>query len=71
MRATIGERIVACQQQATCARILATAAETPEMRREYWALEQSWLQVADALEYAQTISGYLQWAARRLEPPPP
>jgi len=49
---------------------LAVAAP-PELRQEYYALEQVWLDVVSELEFAQTVSGYLQWAAQRLEPPPP
>jgi len=70
MRARLGERIDACLHQASCARILAVAAP-PELRQEYYALEQVWLDVVSELEFAQTVSGYLQWAAQRLEPPPP
>jgi len=39
-------------------------------RREYRLLEESWLRLAESYQFAERISGYLEWQSKRLEPPP-
>jgi len=71
MLARLGDQIAACNEEAALARMKAVAAETARLQREYRRLEEHWLRLADTLSFAATISGYLQWTAQRLEPPPP
>jgi hypothetical protein len=41
----------------------------PQTRREYEKLEQGWLRLAESFQFAEQISGYLEWQSKRLEPP--
>ena len=70
MLARLGDQIVTCRDEARLARIRAVAAHTPQMQKEYQRLERHWLQLAETLDFAAMISGYLQWTSQRLEPPP-
>jgi len=69
MLTRLGDQIVTCREEAALAQLKAMTASTPRMRREYRRLEKHWLQLADSLDFATKISGYLQWTSQRLEPP--
>jgi hypothetical protein len=70
MLAQLGDQIVSAKEQIILARFKATLADTPELRREYRRLERRWRELARTLEFATAISGFLEWRAQRLEPPP-
>ena len=70
MMARLSDQIVVCRTQATLAGIKAVTAVTPQLQREYRALQRHWLRLRSTLEFAQQIDGYLQWTAQRLTPPP-
>ena len=70
MLARLRDQISECEEEATLARFKAILAPSPQMRHEYIRLEQSWLQLQQTLQFATTISGYLEWRSGRLSPPP-
>lgn len=39
-------------------------------RQRLHELEHQWLQLAEAFELAEEISGYIEWQAERVAPPP-
>jgi len=69
MLARLGDQITTCREEAAMARLRSVAAPTEQMRQEYLRLEEQWLQLADSLDFATKISGYLQWTSQRLDPP--
>jgi hypothetical protein len=69
MMARLSDQIVVCRTQATLAGIKAVTAASPQLQREYQALQRHWLRLGSTLEFAQQIDGYLQWTARGLDPP--
>lgn len=71
MLARLNDQILDCHEHATLARFRAITAKDPVTQKDYWRLEQSWLKLADSLEFAERVSGFLQWNAQRLQPPPP
>ncbi len=71
MLARLNDQIVACQEEAALARIKAITAPSAQMQAEYQRLEAHWLELAESLSFAAQVSGFLQWNAQRLQPPPP
>jgi hypothetical protein len=71
MLAHLHEQIADCHEKATLARFKAILARSPQMRQEYQHLEQHWLALAESLDFAERVSGFIQWSAQRLQPPPP
>jgi hypothetical protein len=57
-----------CRWQATVCRQKASR-ETGARAREYAKLARHWAALARKFELAESISGFLQWNAQRLEPP--
>ena len=70
MLARITEQARHALEHAECCRRIATCAGDPMTRREYRLLEESWLRLAESYQFAERISGYLEWQSKRLEPPP-
>jgi hypothetical protein len=70
MLARIRDQIIVAKEEADLARFKAKLAPPP-LRQGYEQLEQQWLQLAQSLQFATMISGYLEWRSQRLEPPPP
>lgn len=71
MLARICDQIIVAEEEAILARFKAKIALSPQIRQEYEQLEQRWLQLAQTLQFATSISGFLEWRAQRLDPPPP
>lgn len=67
MHARLGDQIELCRKQITLAKIRAVA--SPHLRHDYERLEKHWTDLAMTLAFAHEVSGFLEWRARRLEPP--
>jgi hypothetical protein len=39
-------------------------------RLRLYDLENEWLQIAEAYDLAEQVSGFIQWQAQRVAPPP-
>ena len=70
MLARIDDEIAAAQEHADLARVRAILASSDIVKRDYLHLEQHWLRLADGLDFARRVSGFLQWNSQRVQPPP-
>ena len=53
-----------------CERKAADARRSARHRKDYARLAESWRRLAQSYEFAGQISGFLEWQAKRLVPPP-
>lgn len=67
MLARLQDQITACDQARRLARHKAALHRSPQMREEYLRLEAHWHQLAETLDFAAKVSGFLEWRSRRLE----
>jgi len=42
----------------------------PVLRKDFAVLVESWRRLAASYEFAGRVSGFLEWQAKRLSPPP-
>lgn len=55
-----------CAEEACVSQVLAAVAATPDLRREHARIAERWRALAAAYDQAQRVSGYIEWAAKRL-----
>lgn len=71
MLARLGDQIDNCNEEAAMCRIKAITARSSELQAEYQRLEQHWRALGESLAFAERVSGFIEWKAQRLQPPPP
>lgn len=57
-----------CRERARVMRLRALIEPNPESRADFEDMERRWLNLAQSFEFAEKISGYLEWQAQRLRP---
>ena len=66
----INEQIFLCYERAELASRAAQASDDRDIARDYRKLEAGWFDLAEKLRFARQVSGFIEWRARRLNPPP-
>ena len=71
MLARMGDELTVCLLHLEeCERKAADPAFSRAARADFARVAESWRRLAASLEVATRISSYLEWRAKRLEPPP-
>lgn len=58
------------RREATCRHLAADVSFDSSSRRQFAELAEHWRELAHSYELAEEVSGYIQWQAQRVEPPP-
>jgi len=70
MRSRLVGKAQLCQERARLCRALAGHRHCEQSKRgEYRRMAQHWDALAEHFRLAEEVSGFLEWNARRLEPP--
>lgn len=63
-----GRAAQARAQAAHCRTMAGDPSTKPDLREHYLRLEQGWLSLARSYDFAERVSGHLEWSAQRLRP---
>jgi hypothetical protein len=66
MAARITRSSIVCREEALVAKVRAASARSPELRLEHERIASQWTQLAETFDEAARVSGFIEWASRRL-----
>lgn len=65
-----GQRAYCWNRAAAYRQLAADDSYTPATRNDYREMAERWMALAKSYAIAEEISGFMQWQAQRIEPPP-
>ena len=70
MKRISGQAAYCLNRAASCRKLAKDERYNAAARNDFRDMEQRWLTLAQSYGLAEEISGYIQWQANRVDPPP-